>query len=297
MEYNNTNNIAILLATYNGEKFLKEQLDSIYSQSYTNWSLYIRDDGSSDRTIDIIGEYSEKYSNIFLVTDEYKHIGATYSFLNMLKVVNSNYYMFSDQDDVWLPNKINDSFAAMKQAELIYKNKPIIVHTDVSLVDKELRLLSQSYWKEIGLNPDKLKTYNYLAQSSYVQGCTMLFNQQVKELSFPVSRHAIMHDWWIATRIINKGVICTLYTPTMLYRQHEQNVFGVDFGKTTTILSKMKNIKKVVYENNKLYKSLKQDGYGSFFKYLYYKILLLIHRRKNLKRYSSYSFLPKNKMN
>lgn len=65
MEYNNTNNIAILLATYNGEKFLKEQLDSIYSQSYTNWSLYIRDDGSSDRTIDIIGEYSEKYSNIF----------------------------------------------------------------------------------------------------------------------------------------------------------------------------------------------------------------------------------------
>lgn len=291
MEYNNTNNIAILLATYNGEKYLKEQLDSIYSQSYNNWSLYIRDDGSSDRTIDIILEYSEKYSNIFLVTDENKHLGATYSFLNMLKVVNSNYYMFSDQDDVWLPNKINDSFAAMKQAELIYKNKPIIIHTDVSLVDKELRLLCQSYWKVIGLNPDKLKTYNYLAQSSYVQGCTMLFNQQVKELSFPVSRHAIMHDWWIATRIINKGVICTLHAPTMLYRQHEQNVFGFDFGKTTTILSKIKNIRKVVNNNRKLYMSLKQDGYGSFFKYLYYKILLLIHRRRNLRRDSSYSFL------
>lgn len=282
MQYNNSHKIAILLATYNGEKFLREQLDSICNQDYTDWSLYIRDDGSTDNTIDIILSYVQKYSNIIYIEDENRHRGATFSFLNMLQIIDSDYYMFSDQDDVWLPNKISESFIVMEQTEQLHNNKPIIVHTDVSLVDKDLRFLAQSYWKEIGINPDQLKSYNYLAQCCYVQGCTMLFNRLVKELSFPIAQHAIMHDWWIATRVIRQGIICTLHTPTMLYRQHEQNVFGVDYGKELTFFSKIKKINEVISRNKKLYIYLKQDGYGTLYKYLYYKMLLVMYRKFGL---------------
>ena len=137
--------IAILLATYNGARFIREQIDSIKDQTYKDWDLYVRDDGSTDNTVSIIQEYENMNPNIHLFEDEEKHIGAKNSFMKLLSAIDSDYYMFCDQDDIWLPTKIEHSVDLLEKTEKKYPNKPIIVHTDVTVVDGNLNVLSQSY--------------------------------------------------------------------------------------------------------------------------------------------------------
>ena len=112
--------ISICMATYNGEKYLKEQLDSILAQVNTDWKLLIRDDGSEDSTIEIIEDYAEKYPDkIELTTDSFGRLGPCMSFSRLLDLADAEYIMFCDQDDVWLSNKIALTLGAMKQAEQI----------------------------------------------------------------------------------------------------------------------------------------------------------------------------------
>jgi rhamnosyltransferase len=107
-----SNNIAILLSTYNGENYISEQINSIINQTNSNWTLYIRDDGSSDGTLDIITRFVTDYENIVLL-DSSINIGTLESFIWLMQNVNSSYYMFCDQDDIWLPNKIDISFSEL----------------------------------------------------------------------------------------------------------------------------------------------------------------------------------------
>ena len=101
--------IAILMSTYNGERYLREQIDSLLNQTYKDWKLYIRDDGSTDETISIIESYVNDYPDlIVLLKDDLGNLGSARSFMRILSVVDADYYMFCDQDDVWLPNKVKD---------------------------------------------------------------------------------------------------------------------------------------------------------------------------------------------
>ena len=127
--------LAILLGTYNGGRFLREQLDSLFAQTMKDFQLYIRDDGSTDDTMLIVKEYQQLHPNIVKVEDEGKNLGAKGNFERLLALTDADYYMFCDQDDVWLPDKIEVSFAKMKQMEQRYGDIPLLVHTDLEVVD------------------------------------------------------------------------------------------------------------------------------------------------------------------
>ena len=125
--------IAILMATYNGEKYIETQLKSILCQTIRDWVLYIRDDGSTDRTLSVISKFIKKDIRIKLVSDTVEHRGADNSFMWLLNKVNADYYMFCDQDDYWLPNKIENTISRMDSIEKERgESTPIIVHSDVN---------------------------------------------------------------------------------------------------------------------------------------------------------------------
>ena len=135
--------VSILLATYNGEKFLIEQLNSIINQSYEDWTLYIHDDGSSDGTIAIINQYCDQYENIIYLPDLIVHRGAAQSFMCLLEQVNADYYMFCDQDDVWLPYKIEKTYIAMQEKPV---DSPVLIFSDLVVVDSDLNIINKSFW-------------------------------------------------------------------------------------------------------------------------------------------------------
>jgi len=139
--------IDILLAAYNGERFLKQQIDSILAQSNQDWQLLIRDDNSSDSTVNIIKDYTVKYPHkIRLIEDDRGRLGPALNFGKLLEHTDNDYVMFSDQDDVWLPDKIDLTLNTMKDAEEIYPNMPILVHTDLKVVNEDLKIIADSLW-------------------------------------------------------------------------------------------------------------------------------------------------------
>ena len=271
--------IAILMTTYNGADYLEEQIESIINQTYIDWMLYIRDDGSNDNTITIIAKYAEKHPNILIVKDHERNIGACQGFLRLLNIIDSDIYMFCDQDDIWLPSKISLSIQEYDKIESKNSNSPIVIGTDVRVVDKNLRTLADSRWEDIKLHPNMLHGYNYIAQCNYIQGNTMLFNKKAKEISLPVASYAIMHDWWIATRVAKvNGIVATINQQTLLYRQHSTNAMGFLSGKDTLYISRLKHLKQVIKENAKTYSVLRKDGYGNLLKFLWYKYKIIKSR-------------------
>ena len=129
----NKASIAILMATYNGENYLREQIDSILCQTNQDWTLYVQDDGSKDATLDIIKSYDDE--RIVLVDVGLTRQGACMNFMSLLNMVESEYYMFCDQDDVWFVDKVEKSLGRMKKEEMYYgKDKPILVFSDASVI-------------------------------------------------------------------------------------------------------------------------------------------------------------------
>lgn len=274
----NDKRVAILLATYNGSDYLKEQIDSIINQTYKNWTLYIRDDGSNDETLAFVDNLCKSNNRIMLINDSEKHVGAAKSFMRLLENIDSELYMFCDQDDVWKDDKIKISLDAYDEVNADKSRTPIVVHTDVSVTDENLNIIVKSQWKDSNIYPDKLKSYNMLAICCYTQGNTMLFNNKAKELCFPLKDTILMHDWWVSTRVMKAGgVIKSVYEPTLLYRQHADNVLGVRTGKANSILSRFLSLNEAINENRSLYKSIRNDGFGSLIKYLLCKAALLYH--------------------
>lgn len=271
----NKTNIAILLGVYNGGLYIEEQIDSILAQSFKDWTLYIRDDASTDNTLDIIRGYGKKYNNIFVINDFDGNLGCNGNYFRLLYIIESEYYMFCNADDYWFPTKIQLSMERMKEEELNYKHLPIIVHTDLSISDKNLYVLSYSYWENTNANPERFKTFNALGMCNVVAGATMLFNQKVKDITFPVSKYAPFFDHWMALQVVKKGVIATIHTPTISYRQIGTNLAAVTINHENSFFNKVFSINKVMRANVKEAKMLKNIGWGSYAKYIYYKIVVL----------------------
>lgn len=163
--------IAILMSTYNGSLFIKEQIESILKQTNKEWLLYIRDDGSTDDTRMILQEYAKKNPNkIHLLRDEFMNMGAGRSFMYLLKVVDADYYMFCDQDDVWMENKIERTYSYLRELEQKYgENTAIGVFTDLTVVDADLTVLMPSLWKGDNRNPDFV--YDFYKQWTNRHAC------------------------------------------------------------------------------------------------------------------------------
>lgn len=213
------------MATYNGERYLTQQLDSLLGQSYCNWTLYIRDDGSTDKTIEIINAYRHKDERIELVDSGGIHLGAQDSFMKLLELVDSEYYMFADQDDVWLADKIKLSLEKIEQVE--DEQLPSMVYTNIKVTDENLKVVADSYWRSIGYDHHCMEGFVMQAYSGYVTGCTMLFNRKAKQVSLPKQEYSPMHDWWVACQVYkNNGKTSCIAEPQLLYRRHGNNVTG-----------------------------------------------------------------------
>lgn len=277
----NSRKIAVLLAAYNGTRFLPAQLDSILAQTFRDFTLYVRDDGSTDATVALVRDYAARDERVVLVEDGELHKGSSGSFLALLDAVDSELYMFSDQDDVWLPEKIEKTYNAYRRVKPAYEGKPVIVHSDAELVDEDLVQLCPSYWRSVNLEPDLLKSYAYLALCNYVQGATMLFDQAVKDL---LKEHPwygfLQHDFWLATRTLRAGGwIESVHEPLIRYRQHRKNEVGVRYGETNRIASRAAHLPEVMAFHWERYRGLRKDGYGPLPKYLWYKLKLFVHLR------------------
>jgi hypothetical protein len=150
---------------------------------------------------------------------------------------------------------------------------PIIVHTDLKVVDKNLLEISPSFWKMSRIDPNLLVSFNEQAGHNLVTGCTMLFNQSVKKVSQHYNQNVLMHDVWVLLCALkNSGKVFAIDTPTILYRQHGNNTLGARDISKNYILSRLLKIRNVVSENILTYRMFKSIGYGSVFKYLYYKL-------------------------
>lgn len=218
--------VEIVMATYNGEKYLKEQLDSIFYGSYQNFVLHIHDDGSTDRTKEILEEYQKQYPNRMKLHFHEKNQGIIKNFLMGIKQTTADYVMLCDQDDVWLPKKIERTLAYMKYCE---KKKgedlPITVFTDAQVVDEHLNVIDDSFHQVGRLNVKKRSLDGLLMENKLI-GCTMMMNRNVIDRLYRLPEHARMHDWWIGLVTAAFGYIGYLKEPTLLYRQHGSNDVG-----------------------------------------------------------------------
>lgn len=238
--------IDILLATYNSEKYLENQIDSLLNQSYPYFMLLLRDDGSTDKTNEIIKNYKIIYKEkIQLIRDDLGNIGSSRSFMELLKYSNADYIMFCDHDDIWLPNKIEITLSKMLECEnAIQKEVPILIFTDLMVVDEDLNIISESFWKYQKLNPDISKNWKMLLASNVVTGCTIMINRKAKDAVLPFELPGEMiHDHWLAVNISKYGIIDYINTQTILYRQHKKNAIGASRYNIYYFILKLINLK------------------------------------------------------
>ena len=222
----NEETIDILLPTYNGEKYLKEQLDSILNQTYKNIRLIISDDCSKDSTPKILEEYRKKDERIELYLQK-ENIGVVKGIEFLLKKVKSNYYMLADQDDVWLPLKVEKSIETLK------KQKADLVFGDLEVVDQNLNTIFPSFGDFMLLNR-KIHKYidsykvNYLYNC--VTGCTVLSKKEFIEkiLPIPTESKYLIHDHWIGLIVALNGKLAYMPEKYIKYRQHGNNQVGTN---------------------------------------------------------------------
>ena len=225
--------IDILLATYNGSKYLHEQLNSILSQSYGNINVIIRDDGSSDNTVMIIKEYEQKDNRIKLLNDNLGNLGFVRNFEELMKNSTSEYLMFSDQDDIWYNNKVETSYKRIKAIEEINgKSCPILVHTNSKIMNYETRTKSLFISDYANNSLFENSFFNF-----FVQGSTMIINKFLKIESLPFSKEVYLHDRYLHLITEFIGVRSYIDVPTMDYRQHSSN----EIGASSNVIKKIKS--------------------------------------------------------
>lgn len=221
--------VAILMATYNGEEFIEKQLESIQAQTYSNWELLIRDDGSTDRTLEIIDEFSKQDSRISLLENNEDFHGAYVNFHYLINAVRPNqsfdYFFFCDQDDIWLPHKLEVTLS-----HFVDNAQPELVYSDFSRIDETDNLLQADYLKTNQLflsSPWQL----FVGPNSFMLGCTQAFNRAlldiIPEIDMKRNRdilYKLPHDKYFAFFALNFGQVHFIAEPLIHYRLHGSNV-------------------------------------------------------------------------
>ena len=267
--------IDILMATYNGEKYLAEQLDSIINQTYHNWNLLIRDDSSTDRTLEIIQDYQKKDNRIKLLKDNKGNLGIVKNFEELLKNSESEFIMFSDQDDIWIENKLD---MYLKMIEKI-KNKGFMIHSDAILFDKnKSNILKDTFISKKAINKGLENVFfNY-----FVQGATILISKEIKNFILPFPKEVYLHDRYI--HLISELFFERIFVNKALiyYRQHGDNQIGAK-NTIRELLSKRyfderdRQLIKIIY-----------NKYGS---------LLTDDKKKLIEEYFKITDIEKNRFN
>lgn len=222
--------VDILMATYNGERFVAEQIESIQAQTYENWRLLVSDDCSSDGTLAIVGRYAADDDRIHIVSEGVRHGGAKENFFALMAMSDAPYCMFCDQDDVWLPEKVEKSLAALRELEDVHgADVPLLVFCDMKVVDEELNIIHESFEGSSNFDPSRL-TFSQLVALNVAAGCCQCFNHELLARSISVSDIDAVefHDWWSMLVAAAFGAISFINESLSLYRQHSENEVGAN---------------------------------------------------------------------
>jgi len=283
--------VAILLATYNSELYIGEQINSIIDQSYKDWVLYISDDGSIDNTPMIIKEYSCKQPDKIKTLSMNKKFGAaSKNFFFLLKNVYADLFFFCDQDDVWDKKKIEKYVLLYEDLNVNMQQKPVLIHSDLTVVSSNLDIIHVSMKEYSFLPKEASNPYFYLTMNN-ITGCSMCINITCKEFLFEycnetILEKAIMHDWFLGLITSFMGHIVYIDEPLILYRQHKNNLVGATsfFSMKKILKNEDKKVfvqnlaffsafaRKMTVEHNKFFHEyFFVQGQSKYMKYVFHK--------------------------
>ena len=238
----NPPSVAVLLSTYNGTKFLKEQLESLRAQQGVSVRLCVRDDGSSDDTPAILRRYREMWPDLNDVSYG-PNLGVAASFLQLLRTApeDADYYAFCDQDDVWLPRKLARAIKILSSMD-----GPALYCSNITCVAEDLRMLGTP-------PPHRDHRFQHLLFENIATGCTLVLNPAARALinSQLPSRNVVMHDWWCALIVAALGNLYYDPEPSLLYRQHGGNLVGMD---ANWVVQKAKHAMRLLRERRSFYR-------------------------------------------
>nr|WP_263324821.1 glycosyltransferase family 2 protein [Neobacillus sp. Marseille-Q6967] len=218
--------VSVAMATYNGEKFLQQQIDSILSQLSSEDELIISDDHSTDQTLKIIDKYTKGDHRVKLFMNEEK--GVTSNFENAIKRTQNDIVFLSDQDDVWKPEKV-------QTVKSYYEKNPHIqmIMSDITVVDNDLNPTIESFYEFRGSRSGVMKN---IIKNSYI-GCAMSFRRELKSKILPIPRNVPMHDMWIGLVADMNHSALLIPEKLIYYRRHDQTVTTVE--NTSTLKQKL----------------------------------------------------------
>ena len=223
--------VAVVMSTYNGEKYIKEQMDSILNQTYKNIEIVVRDDGSKDGTVEIVKEYQKSHPNISLYEGD--NVGFVNSFFGLLAIAEADYYAYADQDDVWLENKIE---LAVNELDKLDNSKPNMAFGNSDYYDDEMNFIGYG---------EKNKKYSFLRSlfSCIGQGMTFTINQKTKELiTNNRPKSCFFHDWWTYILCVSMGNVAYSNVTTVKYRRRKENATSEGQGYFRLIVWRVKNL-------------------------------------------------------
>ena len=224
--------VSIFMATYNGEKYLEAQLESIFNQTYQDFFLYIRDDYSIDSTMQILDKWKALYPDKIEISQRESNSGKPQiPFLEMVVAHKTDsYYMFCDQDDVWFPDKIEVSIKGITEFEKQYGvSTPILLGTEYLLTDQNLVPFRKQKKR---IDYDTFSKANKLICYNIFTGCTIIFNRALSEKITLIPDNCVLHDWLLAFVASSLGVAAMITTPTLFYRQHSSNAVGSELNRS-----------------------------------------------------------------
>ena len=222
--------ISIAMATYNGSKYMKEQLDSIYAQTYKNFEVIVVDDLSTDETVQILEQYKRKYGLTYFVND--KNMGVVKNFEKAISLCKGEYIALVDQDDIWFPEKIEVLHENIGDYSLIYSNAGI-VNGKSEIQNKT----TEEIYPLCGLDSSTEDIYNYIVLNSFILGCSTMFKRELLTDLIPIYESNRNHDWWLTVCAHNRNGIKYIDEVLFYYRHHENNYSRQ--GKQTSFIQKI----------------------------------------------------------
>ena len=243
--------LCILLASYNGEKYISEQLDSIINQTYKNWELIIRDDGSKDETVTILNKYEKKVERIKILRDVSGNLGFLKYFEELLYTAKEEFDLFSDQDDFWLKNKLEKLVDKIRDLDEQLLSKPLLVHCNSLVCDEKLEIIKEKF---IDSKIAKKTNSNIYFFEYIVQGSTSMVNKKMIKESLPFLKNVTLHDRYFHLLSQFLGTRVFIDESLVKYRQHERNEIGANRSIIKNIMSK----KYFYVEDRKLIEEIKE---------------------------------------
>lgn len=243
--------VSVAMATYNGQHYIREQLDSILEQTIVPDEIVIVDDCSSDSTMEILNSYAKEHSGIIKIYQNEANLGYIKNFEKAISLCSSQYIALSDQDDIWMRNKLEMLLNAIGNS--------LLIHSDAHIIDADGNILQESY--SISALKRPLPNYLDIIHFNSVTGCTALINRELFALCAPFPEN-IPHDWWLAMVAVVKNSIAYCAEPLIKYRQHANNAIGCKFSKDSfgrRIQSEIRTFYQSIYKRNNRIRKIKNN--------------------------------------